>query len=185
MKKRKLPIRHKVRTHTRNGKRVRSYMRGKGKSESKPYIGKLRHEGSSRKTMEDYKIIFYYSKKRKETVKVAARDSDDALSLALKRRKRKGLKPLKIMVIDGVGAILGTIAGAVAGGVHSALVAFRAQHAKGAEERAKLTQLREESEAKKKAWLEETAKKMLDKARAGNRPSQIWCEKHHIAWEQV
>jgi hypothetical protein len=185
-KKRKSPVRHRVKTHTRQGKRINSFMRGHGKKTS-PYSKKklLKHEGSTRKTMEDYKITFFYSKGRKETLPVAARDADDALNVALKNRKYKNLKPLRIDIKDGLGAMLGSVAGAAAGGIHSAIVSFRAQYAKGAKERAKLKQLQEERDAEKKAWLEDKSEEMLTKAKAGNRPAQIWCEQHNIGWESV
>ena len=135
--------------------------------------------------MEDYEITFHYSKGRKETIPIAARDADDALNLALHRRKKKHLKPIKIVIKDGIGRILGTIAGKVAGGVHSALSAFRAEYAKGRVEREELKHLREMREAEKQKKLEEISKRMLGRAKAGDRSAQIWCENHHIAWQAV
>ena len=75
--------------------------------------------------------------------------------------------------------------GHAAGGVHSAITAFRTSYAKGATERAELKQLREESHAKKEAWLEEKSKQMLQRAKSGDRTAQIWCNKHGIGWEEV
>lgn len=187
-KNRKTSIRHRVKTHTRNGKTVRSYSRGKGarrRSVARASSRTIAKEGSSRKTMEDYKVVFHYANKTKEMVPTAARDADDALSLAMKKRKRKRLKPVKIEVIDGLGAILGTIVGKVAGGIASAAQAFRAQRAKGASEREAQKQVREMSIAERDKLREEFATTQLAKARAGDRAAQIWCEKHHIAWEQV
>jgi len=68
-----------------------------------------REEGSRRKSFEHYKITFYYKGGKQETVNVAARDSDDALNLALKNRKTK-LKPRSIAIKDGVGEVLAKIA---------------------------------------------------------------------------
>lgn len=183
---RKSPVRHRVKSHIRAGSRVTSYVRGKGRT-ANPFTRRrlLKKEGSTRESMEDYTITFYYSKGRKETIPLAARDADDALNLALQQRKMKQLKPIKIVVKDSVGAILGSIAGKVAGGVSTAIKAFRAQYAKGAKERAELKQLQEESLAEKEAWLERKSQEMLRKARLGNRTAQIWCEQHNIAWEQV
>lgn len=184
--RRKSPSRHRVRPHKRMGKTVKSYVRGKGTSQKHSsrhkVVGK---EGSSRKTMEDYEITFYYSKDRKEVVPVAARDSDDALNLALQRRKMKHLKPIKILVVDGIGAILGTIVGKVAGGTRSAIEAFRMDYAKGASEREAAKQVREMSIAQRDALREAFAKKQLARAKAGNRAAQIWCEQHNIAWMEV
>ena len=186
MTKRKSPVKHKVKSHVREGKRVNSYVRGHG-TQSKPYTKKrlVRHDGSSRKTMEDYKIIFYYSNKRKETVLVAARDSDDALNIALKRRKMKSLKPIKIMVIDSFGSVLGSVFGKVAGGIQSAAAAYRAERAKGAPEREVLKQVREMKESERAELREDFASKQLTRAKSGDRAAQIWSEKHNIGWESV
>lgn len=183
---RKSPARHRVKSHKRKGKQVKSYERGSGtrqiRTTRRKLVGK---EGSSRKTMEDYEITFYYSKGRKETVPIAARDSDDALNLALERRKKKHLKPIKIMVKDGVGSILGTITGKIAGGTQAAVAAFRAERMKGATEREALKQVREMREAERDVLREEFAKRQLARARRGDRAAQIWCEQHNIAWEAV
>lgn len=184
--KRKSPIRHRVKQHTRQGHRVQGYMRGHGTQSRRPFTKRrLKGEGTTRKTMEDYTITFYYSKGRKETIPMAARDSDDALNLALHRRKKKHLKPIKIVIKDGIGRILGSVVGKVAGGIQSAVQAFRAERAKGIPEREALSQIREMKEAERAKIREDFAKKQLTRAKTGDRSAQIWCESHHIAWQAV
>lgn len=181
---RKYPVRHQVKAHSRRGFPVRSYIRGSGVPQV-TYKRRLRQEGSSRKSMEDYEITFYYSKGRKETLPIAAQDSDDALNIALQRRKMTNLKPIKIVVKDGIGQILGKITGKVAGEVRSAIEAFRAEYAKGAPEREAAKQVREMSIAERERLREQFAKKQLANARKGDRTAQLWCERHNIGWEAV
>ena len=185
---RRSPSRHTVKKYTRKGKTVKSHLRGRGSKTTRRsrVVGKtVGKEGSARKTMEDYEITFYYSKGRKEVVPVAGRDSDDALNLALQRRKMKNLKPIKILIVDGLGSILGTIAGKVAGGTRSAVEAFRKDYSKGASEREAMKQVREMNIAEKNALREAFAEKQLARAKKGNRAAQIWCEDHNIAWVNV
>ena len=66
-------------------------------------------EGSARKTFEHYKITFFYSNGKQETVNIAARDSDDALNQGLKSRK-SSLKPINIHIKDGLGEVLAKVA---------------------------------------------------------------------------
>jgi len=66
-------------------------------------------EGTGRQSMEHYKIRFNYSKRRHETVHVLGRDADDSLNHGLKIRKKKNLKPISIVMHDGVGTFLARI----------------------------------------------------------------------------
>ena len=66
-------------------------------------------EGSARKTFEHYKITFFYSDGKQETVNIASRDADDALNQGLKARK-SSLKPVKIIIKDGLGEVLAKVA---------------------------------------------------------------------------
>lgn len=78
-------------------------------SRDEAYDAHMQREGSARKSFEHYKITFYYQGGRRETVHVAARDSDDALNKALHNRKKK-LKPRSILIKDGLGEVLAKVA---------------------------------------------------------------------------
>ena len=117
---RRKPIKHRVKTHKRNGRTVKSYQRGKGKSSkvvSKRKI--INEEGSARQTWETYTVIFHFHDKKTEKIVLGARDSDDALNQALKIRKRKA-KPVKVEVIDSIADVAASITSGltqVAGGI--------------------------------------------------------------------
>lgn len=94
----------------KNGKTVHypiTERTGKPLRESPMEVRKL--EGSARKTFEHYKITFIYSNGKKETVNIASRDADDALNQGLKARK-SSLKPVKIIIKDGLGEVLAKVA---------------------------------------------------------------------------
>lgn len=182
---RKSPIRHQVKTHKRKGKIIHSFLRGHGQGTRHIANPTIRTEGTAKKSFEHYKVIFHYSNNRKEKIEVASNDADDALNLALKERKYKGLKPIKIEVIDGIGNVLGSIIGKVAGSASDAITAFRSEYSKNALERTKLDSARELSNAEQQKWIEDNAGRMIIRARKGDRTAQIWCEKYHIAWQQV
>ena len=119
---RRKPIKHRVKTHKRNGRTVKSYQRGKGKSSkvvSKRKI--INDEGSARQTWETYTVIFHYHDKKKEKIVLGARDSDDALNQALKIRKRKA-KPVSVEVIDSIAGVASAIVGGLTQVVGGAVV---------------------------------------------------------------
>ena len=100
--KRKSPIRHKVSSHTRDGKKVKSYKRGSGtkptKKLSKPTIKKPK----------GYTVKLRYSKRPHdmETVKVIATSYMRALDEALEERFDKR-KPIEVHLIDpSIGEVL-------------------------------------------------------------------------------
>lgn len=122
--RRRTPIQHTVRSHTRQrgGTQVSSYSRGSGTRTATssgrykpPKVSRsrtIREEGSARKTWEKYVVTFTYSDKRKEKLVIAARDSDDALNQALKIRKIKR-KPVSIKVDDSIASVASAIASGV------------------------------------------------------------------------
>jgi len=100
--KRKSPIKHKVSSHIRNGKRVKSYNRGSGakitRKLSKPTLGKPK----------GYTVKLRYSKKPRdlETVKVIATSYKRAIDEAFEEKIDKRL-PIEIVVIDpSIGEII-------------------------------------------------------------------------------
>ena len=94
--KRKSPIKHKVKSHTRDGKKVKSYNRGSGLRWKlrKPKIGKANKP-------KGYTVKLRYSKRPHdlETVKVIAKSYMRALDEALEERLDER-KPIEVHLID-------------------------------------------------------------------------------------
>jgi len=98
MVKRKSPIRHKVRSYIRKGKRVRSYVRGKGsktKTSAKKKIGKTLVRPKA------FTVNFKYSNRKGdgESVIVIARNYNEALKEGFEE-KVDTRKPIEVEVID-------------------------------------------------------------------------------------
>ena len=171
----KTPHRHRVKAHTRDGKRIGAYWRGKGNPPRR--IGRFRSLTKKDK-YEEFNITFDYGKNRKEKVTVMAIDMDDAMNLALENRTSK-LKPKNAVIRDGVGEFLGSVAGKVIGGTHVA-------HAKYKFETEKAKRRAEEIKAMSVAERERKTRKMIYRARQlGDPVAQRWCEKYGVAWERV
>ena len=102
--KRKTPVKHQVKSHTKKGKKVDPYLRGSGvKTQSrlaKPIVGKLKPKG--------YTVNFKYSDKKgdAETVKVISTSYRKALDEAFEEKLDPRL-PVEIVIIDpSIGEIL-------------------------------------------------------------------------------
>ena len=93
---RKSPVRHTVRSHTRAGSRVTSYVRGKGHHSTQTFT-RRRLIGKPKA----YTINFTYSKRKGdgESVVVIASSYEKALAEGFEERK-DGREPIEIEIID-------------------------------------------------------------------------------------
>lgn len=99
---RKSPIKHKIHSHTRNGKRVTSYTRGSGTKIKK----KLSNPNPQKP--KGYTVKLRYSNKPRdlETVKVISTSYMRAMDEALEERIDKR-KPIEVTIIDpSIGEVL-------------------------------------------------------------------------------
>lgn len=106
--KRKSPIRHQVKAHTRGNSSVHSYMRGRGVQILSPFARKRLIEKSKAKA---YTINFKYSNRKNdgESVLVVAKDYKSALDEAFEERK-SNREPVEVEVIDpDLGRMLRTV----------------------------------------------------------------------------
>lgn len=171
------PHRHSVRAHTRDGHHIRSYMRGQGSPPRRIRRFRSLTDESSTRKFEEFKISFDYGKGRKEEVTVMARDMDDAMNLALQRRKSK-LKPKNAVIRDGVGEFLGKVVGKAVGEIRIGREKYKLETARARERQKELG-------AMNLAERERFVKRKIRQARLGDREAQIFLERYHIAWETV
>lgn len=97
-KHRKPPIRHTVKSHTRQGHRVNTHARGKGTRTISPFT---RRRVLTKEKPKSYTINFKYSNKQGdgESVIVIANDYQKALDEAFEEKKDPR-KPISVEVID-------------------------------------------------------------------------------------
>jgi hypothetical protein len=101
--KRKSPVRHKVKSHTRNGHRVHSYMRGRGKTKSVRTKRKI-HTVSETvpklngRELRKYTVELTYEDGKKETDRSIGYSVLEALADAKLNRKRKNVRVTKAVV---------------------------------------------------------------------------------------
>lgn len=138
MKKRKSPRRHHVKNHTRKGKRVRDYYRGKGvkinpftkKKIQKDFIAKNElgyHE------LREYTVVWQYGTGKHvstETVKVEAHSVPEAILHADKLRKRQSERPTGVIAHNLLGEIVGRLAAWGVGGIKKAIQTYKMVRAK-------------------------------------------------------
>lgn len=181
-RRRKSPIKHIVSTHMREGTRINSFLRGKGariQSASNSRRSQIRraHQTARMGKYEEFKITFDYGKGRKEQVTVQAHDMDDAMNLALKRRKSK-LKPINAVIKDGIGEWLGKISGKVVGQIRIGREKYKLETARARETQLKIG-------AMNLAERERFVKRKIHQAKLGDREAQILLENYNVAWESV
>lgn len=97
-KHRKSPVRHHVKSHSRQGKSVRSYTRGEGSRRIPSYTTKRR---ISKEEPKSFTINIKYSERKGdgESVLVFAKDYQSALDEALEERVDKR-EPVEVEIID-------------------------------------------------------------------------------------
>lgn len=99
VKKRKSPYRHKVRSHIRQGKRIKSYMRGDGEPPQKPQqkrqVGAPVHVPSTTQSGTAYRTTIIYPNLSSETFHVGGASYGEALSTCLTQRT-KPVTPKKV-----------------------------------------------------------------------------------------
>lgn len=109
---RKSPCRHKVGEYKRkNGTKVDSYYRGSGKKSSKRVSKKTvgMDDDGGGDQWEYFQVILIYDNDETEMIPVMARDADDALNLALDKRKQPKRKVKTSIVQDGLGDVVRSV----------------------------------------------------------------------------
>ena len=107
---RKSPIRHQVKGHTREGHRVRSFVRGKGSRQVKPTFTTKRSLGKPGKA-KSFTVNFKYSNRKGdgESLIVISTDFHKALDEAFEEKKDRR-EPIEVEVLDpNLGRVLRTI----------------------------------------------------------------------------
>lgn len=89
---RKSPVRHQVNSYTRNGTRIRAYLRGSGRK-------KLTAIANPTLSPKGYVVNFTFPDKTKETVKVISTSYNAAIDEAFEEKVSKQ-EPVEIHIID-------------------------------------------------------------------------------------
>lgn len=97
-KKHKSPIRHRVKSHMRKGKRVQSYMRGHGASIQNRKTRKTKT--SKPRELRKYTVELTYEDGKKETDKSIGYSVTEALIDAKLNRKRKNVRVVKAVITN-------------------------------------------------------------------------------------
>ena len=123
MIRRKQPARHRVHTYKREGKSVRTHMRGHGTHtavQGHTKLPKYLDDSTKFPSPEAFTVNFVYSKRTKshketgESVVVIAESYEKALDEAFEARVQKSRTPIEIELVDpNIGAAISFLSGAI------------------------------------------------------------------------
>lgn len=165
--KRKSPLKHKVNSYTRNGKKVTSYVRGKGTKSSK------KSANPTPVKPKGYTVTLRYSKKAHdiEVVKVIATSYQRAVDEALEE-KVDSRQPIEMEIVDpSIGEIIRWA------GSRTLEAGERAVRAGGRYAKSKLRESYDDWEARKlvdQAYSPNKAVRMVARSKLKNKFPLVW-----------